>query len=334
MDKENTGTMNLSKKQILPPSLSLADINSSPRGYTQYIEKKPKLNIITQDSEPELKHESKQDNEVNLEFFLNKMQTAMKMSMGENRANKFINLYKINYSDLLRRSQTKSCKLNFINDANRFLSRGLRPIDVSFKAFPEDKNGVFATSIFIESPKYLYKCYYFPENIGNILFFLHEVIMQKHAKMFGNACKMKIPEIYDFYMCDITDELRNKESKINSDMNKVFVIQMEYLQGFRNFSEYLSECNNKKEKLNNLTQCLMKNGMYHNDFHINNVMINDREELALIDFADFMPYETNFYNTDFYCDAKGNLAKEKNAFGGKRRRKTKRRGRRFSRKNT
>lgn len=247
-------------------------------------------------------------------------------TVNENIANEFVEMYRTTYAQLI--NKPRECETGFINSANYLLSRGPRPIDPNFTADYRNKPDSFITNIYVDNradPRYLYKCYFFPNKIINIMFFLHEIVMQKYTKSFSSSCEVKIPEIYDFYLCDINDVMQTIDDKIspNGYYNKVMIIKMEYLRGFDNFNKFAinnaTSCTSQKDKLNKLTDCLNSHGLFHDDFHVENVMMNDAGEIALIDFADMYPYNTNFYDNTFYCNSDNKLFKEKRQGGRKTR---------------
>lgn len=122
---------------------------------------------------------------------------------------------------------------------------------------------------------------------------VNEIACQEYSFKKSTECNFYVPRIFEYRKIYINVDENNKNNTFKYDT--IFYIIMEYvdlptLNNFFHDNKDKSICENIVNKLNNIIQCMEKNSLYHNDLHINNILINyvniDEYELYVIDYGE------------------------------------------------
>ena len=113
---------------------------------------------------------------------------------------------------------------------------------------------------------------------------LQEVFYQKEFNKVHKECGFKMPEIINYGYV------------LNSDIPNefIFYIKMSYVDSISVTNKYedlvedvdYNKCNIVQKRLVKIANCLEKNGLYHNDLHSDNVMIDNLGNIVIIDFGE------------------------------------------------
>lgn len=103
---------------------------------------------------------------------------------------------------------------------------------------------------------------------------IREITMQKYAYNLRDTCDFDVPQIY-------------KYGKILQPPNVLYYIIMEYID-----APTLSKTNKAKtlkEKTELVNDCLKRNKLFHNDYHIENILVGKNDKLSVIDYGRATP---------------------------------------------
>ncbi len=167
---------------------------------------------------------------------------------------------------------------------------------------------------------------------------LQEIVWQKYAERISDICQMKIPAIIRYGRCT------NKKLSKRFNRDCLFFIEMEWMNmptletQYSNINGNAEKCNSVAERINGVQQCMEDKGLYHNDFHHQNVLLDfngtDRNNInvGVIDYGKSNMMPDKFENLDIYhCDKKHRLKTMRNgnskSGGSKRNRRRSRRNR-------
>jgi hypothetical protein len=143
---------------------------------------------------------------------------------------------------------------------------------------------------------------------------LQEIFYHKQFYEVHEYCKFEMPELISYgYVTDSGD-----------DSNYIFYIKMSLIEATSLTNKYIDEsneyanmkCTDVKGRLTVIAECLKEKGLYHNDLHSDNVMIDKLGNIVLIDFGEASDKETQIeFISPSFCDTL------KTKSGGNKRRK-------------
>lgn len=139
---------------------------------------------------------------------------------------------------------------------------------------------------------------------------LSEVYYHKIFYGLQKSCNFKAPQLMEY------GYITNNESEIVTDANGqsetidlsnsfMFYIKMEIIHDTQ-VSELqgetsLSKCNEIRDKLRIINNCLEDKRLYHNDLHEKNVLFNKEGEIVIIDFGEATNTLTKFNTLGKFC---------------------------------
>ena len=160
-----------------------------------------------------------------------------------------------------------------------------------------------------------YKVYNYERSSVADFAILREIIWQKYAHSISQTCKMKVPKIQKYGYAE------NKYDNEHFPYSCFFLIQMEWIDmpTLKN-SKPKKDCESLATRVNNIQTCMETNGLYHNDYHYENILLGENGEIGVIDFGR-SNYESDvLVNRNIYhCDKDGEL--KTNRIGGRKTRK-------------
>ena len=172
-------------------------------------------------------------------------------------------------------------------------------------------NGVheFKTRVFLhkDHPTQVIKLYEY-ENDSLDVVFAYEAYIQDAAYRVSRDCGVQIPEVYAY----------GKYIPANQNVFCFFIVMQKI--DFTSLHDYLTKnavhailCESIAAKINEVNDCLNKNGIRHGDLNVGNIFINRRPDanhrsdnpvdLALIDFGQAGPSSPiNLADENYSCD--------------------------------
>jgi len=167
---------------------------------------------------------------------------------------------------------------------------------------------------------------------------VHEIAMQIYAQRLKNKCDIYVPKIINYGKV-ILPETAVREFRIPYNHTCFFYVTMEKIND--NPLEYIatnapnSVCEAVINKANDANRCLVANHFYHNDFHANNVLVDDDQNLTLLDYGNATLHEEGYAKAadgnevfgankiNIKCKNKGGRGKSRGRGRSKGKRKTK-----------
>ena len=122
---------------------------------------------------------------------------------------------------------------------------------------------------------------------------VNEIACQEYSFKKSTECNFNVPRIFEYRKIYINVDENNKNNTFIYDT--IFYIIMEYvdLPTLNNFfydNKDKNICKNIVNKLNNIIKCMERNNIYHNDLHLNNILINyiniDDYSIYIIDYGE------------------------------------------------
>lgn len=144
------------------------------------------------------------------------------------------------------------------------------------------ENGPTYTSTVYSNSQHIAKVYVYEPNDYADFLIVKEIAYQQYAARLVGICNFKTPMIHQF-------------GKYESGGKTVFFIVMDKMK-WANLASFIRKdklgmrdalCARVSDKLNALNKCLQDNGLYHNDYHSENILldIDDDIRVGLIDYG-------------------------------------------------
>jgi hypothetical protein len=164
-----------------------------------------------------------------------------------------------------------------------------------------------------------YKVYNYERSSVADFAILREIIWQKYAYSISQTCKMKVPKIQKYGHAE--NKYDNEQFNEQFPYPCFFLIQMKWIDmpTLKN-SKPKKDCESLATRVNNIQTCMETNGLHHNDYHHENILLGENGEIGVIDFGR-SNYESDvLVNKNTYrCDEDGTL--KTNRTGGRKTRK-------------
>jgi len=142
--------------------------------------------------------------------------------------------------------------------------------------------------------------------------FFKEIYLQMITKEIEKECEVSIPSIIEF----------GKFKKYKKGVREnYFYIIMDFIEGEDPFN--LKNCEELREKVNAINDCLKRKNIYHNDLNSGNVIIKEDGTITLIDFGEATETEghaSRIGDNLFNCQKKGGKKIRTKKKGGKKNR--------------
>lgn len=130
---------------------------------------------------------------------------------------------------------------------------------------------------------------------------VNEIAMQIYAQNLGKKCNIYVPKILNYGKVILPGEMlhdihmkygvvHNETCFFYVTMEKIDDTPLEYIAN--NASK--EHCETVINKANEASKCLTDNNFYHNDFHANNVFVDENNELTLLDYGNATLYEEGY----------------------------------------
>jgi len=127
---------------------------------------------------------------------------------------------------------------------------------------------------------------------------IKELAYQTYAKNLSNSCNFETPNILDYGRIKLSENMRKNQTYHdfldNYTYDCIWVILMNKMT-YKTLAEGVSTidfnnretCNNISNKINTVRRCMEDNGLFHNDFHEENVLIDTENgnKIGIIDFG-------------------------------------------------
>ncbi len=168
---------------------------------------------------------------------------------------------------------------------------------------------------------------------------IKELAFQQYASELTRICDFETPLILDYGIAKASPKKYRFDCIIFIIMDKMLYDNLLHAVDKIDLNDE-RKCNNVANKLNEVNKCLEDNGLYHNDYHSNNVMLNVNSDgtfkVGLIDYGEASNDYTSFKDWEYTCnklrDIKRNKTPTSVVFGGKRRSNKRRSNKRRSNK--
>ena len=137
---------------------------------------------------------------------------------------------------------------------------------------------------------------------------MREITMQKYAYELQDKCVFSVPEIYEY----------GKILSERPEANVLYYIIMEYIDApTLRKTDRTGELKGKTESINS---CLKMNNLFHNDYHIENILVGENDKISVIDYGRATPTAENPEDTILHQPEQIDFS----SFGGTKRRKRRR----------
>ena len=145
---------------------------------------------------------------------------------------------------------------------------------------------------------------------------IKELAYQTYAKNLSNTCNFETPNILDYGRIKLSENMR--KNKLYHDFldnytyDCIWIILMNKMT-YKTLAEGVSKidvnnreiCNNVSNKINTVRRCMEDNGLFHNDFHEENVLIDTENgnKIGIIDFGLADTEQSDFTkNWEYTCN--------------------------------
>lgn len=154
---------------------------------------------------------------------------------------------------------------------------------------------------------------------------INEIAMQLYANTLKHTCDINVPNIVNYGKVCLSDTEKihnsfNHNCFFYFTMNKIDDMSLD------KFAKTVSPdiCEPVVKKANEVNQCLIEHGLYHNDYHAQNVLADEQGDITILDFGNATDHITDFDDKNTLNIKCGNKGGRKSR-GKKYKRKTKRR---------
>ena len=143
---------------------------------------------------------------------------------------------------------------------------------------------------------------------------VREIAMQQYASTLQTKCDFKVPLIINYGKVVLDDYL-------DFNYNCLYYFTMENITA-KTLREYLATidfdntCTPLVKKINDIYDCLVGNNLYHNDYHIENIMVDTNKNINVIDYGLATDKQVLIEDPPYDCSKLKKIAKK----GGKRKR--------------
>lgn len=155
---------------------------------------------------------------------------------------------------------------------------------------------------------------------------IREIAMQQYATGLQSVCSFKVPTIREYGKI----LLDNNNLQENFTFNCLYYFTMDKIDA-KTLQEYIQSidldntCTPLVKKINSIHNCLIDNNLHHNDYHVENIMVDPHNNINVIDYGLATETPTLIEEDEPYTCAKLNAIKKttKTKNKGGRRKKTK-----------
>ncbi len=145
---------------------------------------------------------------------------------------------------------------------------------------------------------------------------IKELAYQTYAKNLSNTCNFETPNILDYGRIKLSENMRKNQLYHdfldNYTYDCIWIILMNKMT-YKTLAEGVSKidvnnretCNNLSNKINTVRSCMEDNGLFHNDFHEENVLIDTENgnKIGIIDFGLADTEQSDFTkNWEYTCN--------------------------------
>jgi len=127
---------------------------------------------------------------------------------------------------------------------------------------------------------------------------IKELAYQQYAKDLSNSCNFETPTILNYGRIVLNTDIRKnpkyRDFLDNYTYDCIWFIVMNKMN-YKPLSKGIADidlddkekCNNLSEKINNVRTCMENNGLFHNDYHSENILIDTENDnkIGIIDFG-------------------------------------------------
>jgi hypothetical protein len=181
------------------------------------------------------------------------------------------------------------------------------------------------TEYSVSPPRYIAYTCITPDNVLKLIncendiystfMVLKEIAFQIYASKMSSICSVDIPKIENYGR--VVNDIDREKFRFSS----LWYIQMsriEYanLQSQIGNEDVVAGCNEIARRINEVIDCLANNGLYHNDYHPENIFLAKDGKIGLIDYGISETYNTKIYENNWRYDC-DKLTRRR---GGKRKR--------------
>lgn len=143
---------------------------------------------------------------------------------------------------------------------------------------------------------------------------VREIAMQQYASTLQTKCDFKVPLIINYGKV-VLDNYPGLNYKC------LYYFTMENITA-KTLREYLATidfdntCTPLVKKINDIYNCLVGKDLYHNDYHIENIMVDTKDNINVIDYGLATDKQVSIENPPYDCNKLKKIIKK----GGKRKR--------------
>ena len=123
---------------------------------------------------------------------------------------------------------------------------------------------------------------------------IKELAYQEYAHNISAKCDFETPDILDYGRITINENMRLKYSAIleNYTYDCIWFILMNKMN-YKTLAEGVNTidlnnretCTNLSNKINAVRNCMEDNGLFHNDYHAENILIDANNKIGILDFG-------------------------------------------------
>lgn len=143
---------------------------------------------------------------------------------------------------------------------------------------------------------------------------VREIAMQKYASTLQTKCDFKVPLIINYGKVVLDNYLG-----LNYECLYYFTMENITAKTLRNYLatiDFDTTCTPLVKKINDIYNCLVGNNLYHNDYHIENIMVDTKDNINVIDYGLATDKPVLIEDFSYDCSRLKKITKK----GGKRKR--------------